>query len=64
VLTYRVEYVPPGQRPVAASYVCVEPLEPGQWIEAAGVYLIVERVLRGKRGDANDGVALCKLALG
>ena len=64
MLTYRVEYVPPGQRSVVASYSCPEPLQPGQWIEVAGVYLIVERVLRARRGDPNDGVVLCKLALG
>ena len=64
MLTYRVEYVPPGRRPVAASYVCEEPLQPGQWIEVGGVYLIVDRVLRAKRGDATNGVALCKVALG
>ena len=64
MLTYRVEYVPPGQRPVTASYACEDPLRPGQWIEVAGVYLVVERLLRAQRGDGNAGVALCKLALG
>jgi hypothetical protein len=64
MLTYRVEYTPPGQRSVTASYTCEEPLQPGQWIEVAGSYLVVERVLPGRRGDAHAGVALCKPALG
>jgi len=63
-LTYRVEYVSPGQRSVTTPYSCEEPLQPGQWIEVGGVYLVVERVIPGRRGDAFAGIALCRIALG
>jgi hypothetical protein len=61
---YRVEYAPTGQRSVTTTYVCEQPLQVGQWIEADGVYLVVERLVRGKPGDPYAGVVLCRLAVG
>jgi hypothetical protein len=36
----------------------------GRWIEVGGIYLTVERLIRGKPGDRYDGIALCKIAVG
>lgn len=49
---------------MTVTYTCDQPLQVGQWIEAGGVYLVVERIVRGKPGDPHAGIALCKLALG
>ena len=49
---------------VTATYECEQPLQVGHWIEVAGVYLVVERIVPAKRGDRYAGIALCKLALG
>ena len=63
--TYRVEYSPPGQRTVRKTYQAATPLTPGCWIVVdGGVYLVVERIVRGKPGDPYAGVALCKIAAG
>jgi len=64
VLNHQVHYAPVGQRTVTAEYTCEQPLQTGQWIEVGSVYLIVERVVAGKRGDRYHGIALCKPALG
>jgi hypothetical protein len=64
MLTYRVEYRAPGRGTVTAAYESAQPLQPGQWIAVGAVYLVVERVVAGKRGDAYAGIALCKLAQG
>jgi hypothetical protein len=64
LLTYRVEYVSSGRRAITATYTCEQPLEVGQWIEVGGAYLVVERIVRGKRGDPYAGIALCKRAQG
>jgi hypothetical protein len=64
VLSYKVQYAPVRQRAVTATYACNQPLEPGNWIDVGGVYLIVERIVPRKPGDQHDGIALCKSALG
>jgi hypothetical protein len=40
------------------------PLEEGSWLAIDGVYLVVERLIAGKRGDPYVAVALCKLTVG
>ena len=61
---YRVEYAPPGQRSVVKTFKSETRLERGQWIAVEGAFLVVERVVPGKRGDPYDGIALCKLGMG
>ena len=61
---YRVEYLPPGKRSQTTQPQSETPLEPGQWLTVEGAFLVVERILPGKRGDPYDGIALCKLAVG
>lgn len=61
---YRVEYVLPGKRSHTAQYQSETPLEPGQWLTVEGAFLVVERIIPGKRGDPYDGLALCKFAPG
>ena len=63
MLTYKIQYVPPGKRVVTTTeYQCEQPLEPGKWLEVGGIYLTVERVVAGKPGDPYAGIALCKLS--
>jgi hypothetical protein len=62
--TYRIEYVPPGRRSIVKTHQSAVPLEQGMWLAVDGLYLIVERLVHGKRGDPYAGVALCKLAAG
>jgi hypothetical protein len=65
LLTYQIEYVPPGQRSVTATYACERWLQAGQWIEVNGLYLFVERIVYGKPGHYHHaGIALCKPAVG
>ena len=45
---YRLEYVIPGYRPIAISYSSSEPLTAGAEVDADGVRLLVERVVRHK----------------
>jgi hypothetical protein len=61
---YRVEYSPLGQRAIVRTYKSDVPLARGQWIGVEGAFLIVERVVPAKRGDAYDGIAICKPAMG
>jgi hypothetical protein len=61
---YRVEYVAPGRTSVTTTFRTEMQLEAGQWVTVDGVYLVVERIVSGKRGDPYDGLALCKLAFG
>jgi hypothetical protein len=61
---YRVEYAPPGKRAIVRTYESEVPLARGQWIDVGGIFLIVERVVPAKHGDAYDGIALCKPAMG
>ncbi len=64
LLSYQIEYAPPGQQPVIATYAC-EWLRAGQRIEVNGLYLFVERIVYGKPGNYHHaGIALCKLAMG
>lgn len=62
--TYRIQYAPPGQRAIVKIHRTKVPLERGKWVVIDGTYLVVERLVPGKRGDAYTGVALCKLAMG
>ena len=64
MLTYRVQYAPAGKATVTTTYKCNQPLEAGQWLDIDGIYVVVERVVRGKPGDAYAGVVLCKVAIG
>ena len=57
-----MEYVLPGRPSRATTFQGETPLEPGQWLTVEGAYLVVDRVIPGKRGDPYDGLALCKLA--
>ena len=61
---YRVQYVLPGRPSQTSAYRSETPLGAGQWISVDGAYLVVERIVAGKRGDTYDGLALCKLARG
>ena len=60
---YRVQYVRQG-RSSQTTYRSETPLEDGQWINADDAHLVVERIVRAKRGDPYDGLALCRLAPG
>jgi hypothetical protein len=62
--TYRIEYAPPGQRSIVRTHRTMVPLERGKWVIVDGTYLVVERLIPGKRGDPYTGIALCKLATG
>ena len=64
MLTYKVQYVPPGQPAVTTAYESERPFEAGQWIAVGATYLVVERVVRGKPGDPYAGIALCKIVVG
>jgi len=64
LLVYRVSWVVPGRPSQTSIYESRTPLEVGHWISVNGAFLVVERVVPGKRGDAYDGVALCRLAQG
>ena len=61
---YRVEYVLPGRSSHTTTSQSETQFEVGQWLIVDGVYLVVERIVSGKRGDPYDGLALCKPALG
>ena len=61
---YRVQYARPGQPSQTKTVRRETPLGVGEWVAVDGTYLVVERIVPGKRGDSYDGLALCKLALG
>ena len=61
---YRVEYAVPNRASHTSTFESETQLEAGQWITVDGVYLVVERIVSGKRGDPYDGLALCKPAVG
>jgi hypothetical protein len=61
---YRVQHLPPG-RPLQTSTIQREtPLAVGEWVTVDGAYVVVERIVPGRRRDPYDGLALCKLAAG
>jgi len=62
--TYRLESTRPGTQLASKTYVSKFRLERGMWIAVNDSYLIVERVVPAKHGDNNDGLALCKPAVG
>jgi hypothetical protein len=55
---YRAEYVPPGKPSQATQFRSETPLEPGQWLTVEGAFLVVERIVSGKRGDPYAGIAI------
>ena len=61
---FRVQYALPGRPSHTTTFRSEKPLVVGEWLTVDGAYLVVERVIPGKRGDPFDGLALCKLALG
>ncbi len=61
---YRVQFVLPGEPSRTLRFESETSLEAGQWVTVDGIFLIVERVVAGKRGDPYDGLVLCKPAFG
>ena len=61
---YRVEYTLPGQLHQSQMLERDTPLEAGQWLTLGSMFLVVERVIPGRRGDPYDALLICKPAVG
>ena len=64
MLIYKVEYRGQSAGLSSGTYRCEDRLQPDQWVDLKGVYLVVERIVPAKPGDPYDGILICKPAIG